>query len=127
MTYLKRTVKKVQNMTYFVIDGDRQPTLSKEMLDIELNDIALDTVLYLIVASQVAYIQYYGFFPVKVCKQLIKQTLKRYNISPKYYKEIEEDVFRILKTTHDVKQCKQNVGQSGLSLLEEMKSIQFKI
>lgn len=114
-------------MTYFVIDGDTQPTLSKGMLDIELNDIALDTVLYLIVASQVAYIRYYGFFPVKVCKQLIQQTLKRYNISPKYYKEIEEDVFRILKTTHDVKQCKRNVGQSGLSLLEEMKSIQFKI
>lgn len=114
-------------MTYFVIDGDRNPTLSKEMLKIELNDIALDTILYLIVASQVAYIRYYGFFPVKICQHLIKQTLKAYDISRQYYKEIEEDVFRILKTTHDVKQCRLKMEESSQSLFEEMKNIQFKI
>lgn len=114
-------------MKYFVIDGESKPTFSKDILQIELNDIKLDTILYLIVASQVAYIQYYGFFPVKICQRLVKQTMKAYDIPSQYHKEMEEDVFRILKTVHDVKQCERKIEKNNQPLFEEMKRIQFKI
>ncbi len=112
---------------FLTIDNNTRSTLTKEMLDVELNDIVLDTITYMIVAYIITYIRYYGVFSVNVCKRLIQQSLQENKISAKYHQDIMDDVFRILENEYNVKQQNLDFQLYDLKQFEEMKNIKFQM
>lgn len=108
-------------MFCLTINGDIEPTLNKECMDIELHDIALDIITDIIVAHQITYIRYFGAFPVSICRTLIHKSLKDYGVPTKYHKQITQDIFRIFKNNYDVKYRKIRDKTFDISLLDDIK------
>lgn len=114
-------------MFCLTIHGDIKSNLSKEMLEIEKKEILYDTVVHLIIVHIVLYIQYYGSFPVRIFRTLVKQALKDYKIPGRLHNKITQDIFRILRKQYDVQYRKLDIQMYSPQILKEMKSIQFKI
>ncbi len=107
--------------------GDLKPTLTREMLKLEREEILYDTIINLIVFHGILYIQYYGGFPVRIFRMRIKQILKEYKIPSRLHNEITQDIFKILKNQYGVQYRKLDIHMYSQQVLEEMKNISFKI